>query len=246
MKPFFAASWRLIALSSSRMTYMPRMSSTMPEEIASASGMYLLDLVHLIIDVKGFIRSTWHDSANVSLRLLVGCINLPDEMSYMFINIASYKPNPMLSISMIRPGREYASSKDASLAAKLFHNQPLVNLSLASDTFEISFPEYATPVSSRYAPSFRTFRTIIVIAHRGTLERNRFRVSIAHDDDDVSNRLRDRRGACSTSIRSAAQPTVSDCGDSSLSLSMTLALGEDASGGADAHPGPVARLSVGA
>lgn len=110
----------------------------------------------------------------------------------------------------------------------------------------ISFPEYATPVSSRYAPSFRTFRTIIVIAHRGTLERNRFRVSIAHDDDDVSNRLRDRRGACSTSIRSAAQPTVSDCGDSSLSLSMTLALGEDASGGADAHPGPVARLSVGA
>ncbi|KYN35894.1 hypothetical protein ALC56_09685 [Trachymyrmex septentrionalis] len=45
----------------------------------------------------------------------------------------------------------------------------------------ISFPERATPVPSRYAPSFRTFRTIIVIAHRSTSERNRFRVSDCGD-----------------------------------------------------------------
>ncbi|KYN08133.1 hypothetical protein ALC62_00978 [Cyphomyrmex costatus] len=66
--------------------------------------------------------------------------------------------------------------KDAHLAAatKLFHNQPLVNLSLASDTFE------CVSVPSQYALSFRTFRTIIVIVHY---------------DDDVSNRLRDRRCA---------------------------------------------------
>ncbi|KYM77342.1 hypothetical protein ALC53_12323, partial [Atta colombica] len=134
----------------------------------------------------------------------------------------------------------------SKVVCNLFHNQPLVNLSLASDTFEnISFPKHATPVPSRYASAFRTFRTTIVIAHQSTSERNRFRVPIAHDND-VSNRLRDRRRACSTSIRSAAQPTVSDCSDSSLSFSMTLALGGDASGGADAHLDPVARLSVGA